>query len=155
MQCREHAARYEAEFFTDMAALDVRLPTMLSRVSDYIPEIVEYIEQIISNGMAYSVNGSVYFDTQAFKCVLSGMVTHPAACIAAYCVLYKLLQQRHSAFSPCCWTYLPACMQAGPRSSIGLRSCISVQQADGPMSGPQVHVGSRAVSSLTCSATVS
>ena len=37
--------------------------------SEYIPEIVEYVKQIVANGMGYAANGSVYFDTQAFRCV--------------------------------------------------------------------------------------
>ena len=40
----------------------------MTRVSEYIPEIVEYIKTIMGNGMAYESNGSVHFDTQAFRC---------------------------------------------------------------------------------------
>ena len=39
---------------------------MLTRVSDYVPEIVAYIEKIIENGFAYESNGSVYFDVDTF-----------------------------------------------------------------------------------------
>lgn len=41
-------------------------PDKLSRVSEYVPEIVDYIEKIIKNGYAYESNGSVYFDVAAF-----------------------------------------------------------------------------------------
>lgn len=64
---RQHAARYEAEFLEDMDALGCRRPDVMTRVSEYIPEIVEYIKTIMSNGMAYESNGSVHFDTQAFR----------------------------------------------------------------------------------------
>lgn len=63
---RQHAARFEAEFNEDMKILNVRPPTVMTRVSEYIPEIVSYIEGIVNNGMAYESNGSVYFDSQAF-----------------------------------------------------------------------------------------
>lgn len=43
------------------------MPLLLTRVSDFIPEICDYIEKIHKNGMAYANNGSVYFDTQAFR----------------------------------------------------------------------------------------
>lgn len=39
---------------------------MLTRVSEYVPEIIEYIKKIIDNGLAYESNGSVYFDVEAF-----------------------------------------------------------------------------------------
>lgn len=41
-------------------------PTVLTRVSEYVPEIIAYIEKIISNGLAYESNGSVYFNVNAF-----------------------------------------------------------------------------------------
>lgn len=41
-------------------------PNVLTRVSEYIPEIISYIEKIIENGFGYQANGSVYFDVAAF-----------------------------------------------------------------------------------------
>jgi len=52
----------ETEFFKDCEALNIRLPTVITRVSEYIPEIVSFIEGIIKNGFAYESNGSVYFN---------------------------------------------------------------------------------------------
>lgn len=65
--CREHAARYEAEFLEDMDMLKCRPPHVLTRVSEYMQEIREYVDKIHANGMAYAVDGSVYFDTEAFR----------------------------------------------------------------------------------------
>lgn len=39
---------------------------VLTRVSEYVPEIIEYIKKIIAHGFAYESNGSIYFDVQAF-----------------------------------------------------------------------------------------
>mmetsp|Transcript_2126 Transcript_2126/g.2978 ORF Transcript_2126/g.2978 Transcript_2126/m.2978 type:complete len:776 (+) Transcript_2126:83-2410(+) len=63
----DHARRFEREFHEDMASLGVREPDVVTRVTEYIPPIVEYIEGIIKNEFAYESNGSVYFDTNAFK----------------------------------------------------------------------------------------
>jgi cysteinyl-tRNA synthetase len=62
----------QKEFFEDMAALGCRAPDVLTRVAEYIPEIVEYVQRIIDNGMAYEAGGSVYFSTQQFRCVGDG-----------------------------------------------------------------------------------
>eukprot|EP00889_Picochlorum_renovo_P002291 jgi/Picre1/29321/NNA_004711.t1 len=64
---RAHAARFEQEFTDDMQSLNIRPPTVMTRVSEYIPEIVSYISTIVDNNLAYESNGSVYFDTQAFR----------------------------------------------------------------------------------------
>lgn len=50
-----------------MAALNVMPPDAVTRVTDYVPEIVSYIERIASNGYCYEAGGSVYFDTAAFR----------------------------------------------------------------------------------------
>lgn len=39
---------------------------MLTRVSEYVPEIIAFIERIIENGLAYKSNGSIYFDVAKF-----------------------------------------------------------------------------------------
>ena len=42
-------------------ALNIEDPDCLTRVSEYVPEIVAFVEKIIENGYAYESNGSVYF----------------------------------------------------------------------------------------------
>jgi cysteinyl-tRNA synthetase len=49
-----------------MARLRVRDPDTLTRVTEYVPEIVTFVERIVQNGYAYQVDGSVYFDTETF-----------------------------------------------------------------------------------------
>ena len=50
-----------------MKRLNVALPDVITRVSEYIPEIIEFIEKIIENGYAYESNGSVYFDVTKYQ----------------------------------------------------------------------------------------
>ncbi|XP_053995606.1 cysteine--tRNA ligase, cytoplasmic [Hylaeus anthracinus] len=57
---------WELEFHKDMDALNVLRPNVLTRVSEYVPEIVAFIQKIIENGLAYESNGSVYFDVATF-----------------------------------------------------------------------------------------
>ncbi|KAH8942536.1 hypothetical protein BDL97_14G106100 [Sphagnum fallax] len=64
---RSHAARYEREFMEDMKSLGVRDPDVLTRVTDYIPQIIEYVQVILHHELAYVANNSVYFDTKAFR----------------------------------------------------------------------------------------
>jgi cysteinyl-tRNA synthetase len=64
---RELAAKYEAEFNEDMALLGVQLPDVVTRVSEYIPEIVAYIDKLVKNGIAYESKGSVYFSVSEFQ----------------------------------------------------------------------------------------
>lgn len=50
-----------------MQLLNVKPADVLTRVSEYVPEIVAFVEKIIQNGYAYESQGSVYFDVGAFK----------------------------------------------------------------------------------------
>lgn len=58
---------WEKQFDQDMRNLNVLPPTSTTRVSEYVPEIVEFVKKIIDNGFAYpTTDGSVYFDTVKF-----------------------------------------------------------------------------------------
>ena len=57
---------WEEEFHKDMAALNVLPADVITRVSEYVPEIVNYISRIIERGLAYEANGSVYFNVAKF-----------------------------------------------------------------------------------------
>jgi len=67
VQFGEVSRKYEREFMEDMKRLNVGLPSVITRVSEYIPEIIAFIEKIIANGFAYESNGSVYFDVGKFS----------------------------------------------------------------------------------------
>jgi len=50
-----------------MKALNVELPDVVTRVSEFVPEIIDFIKKIIENGYAYESNGSVYFDVTKYN----------------------------------------------------------------------------------------
>lgn len=58
---------WEADFMDDMKALNVERPDVITRVTAYVPQIVDYVNQIVQKGFAYEADGSVYFDIAAFE----------------------------------------------------------------------------------------
>ncbi|KAH8277702.1 hypothetical protein KR018_003747 [Drosophila ironensis] len=57
---------WEDQFHNDMKSLNILPPDVLTRVSEYVPQIVAFIQKIIDNGLAYAANNSVYFDVNGF-----------------------------------------------------------------------------------------
>ena len=62
-----HSRRFEAEFMEDMTALGIRPPDSLTRVTEYVPQIVTFVEQLVAKGLAYASNGSVYMDISKMR----------------------------------------------------------------------------------------
>ena len=62
----ELSRKFELEFHEDMEMLGVAAPNVLTRVTEYMDEIVEYIDTIVKKDLAYESNGSVYFDVDGF-----------------------------------------------------------------------------------------
>ncbi|PSN53354.1 putative cysteine--tRNA ligase [Blattella germanica] len=76
------ADRYEKEFFEDMTNLNVLPPTIVTKVTNFIPEIINFVQRIIDNGQAYVTDdGSVYFDTSRFDRYGKLMKNVPRECI--------------------------------------------------------------------------
>ncbi|KAI3552231.1 tRNA synthetase class I catalytic domain-containing protein [Colletotrichum abscissum] len=57
----------EKEFFDDMDALNCLRPDVITRVTEYVPQIASFVERIVDKGFAYESDGSVYFDITAFE----------------------------------------------------------------------------------------
>ena len=57
---------WEEQYHKDMESLNILPADCLTRVSEYVPEIVNYIKKVIERGFAYESHGSVYFDVAAF-----------------------------------------------------------------------------------------
>ncbi|XP_011310849.1 cysteine--tRNA ligase, mitochondrial, partial [Fopius arisanus] len=67
---------YEQEFLSEMSQLNVLPPYLYCRVTDYIPEIINFISNLITKEFAYkSTDSSIYFNTS--KCPSYGKLRKP------------------------------------------------------------------------------
>ncbi|OJD33380.1 cysteinyl-trna synthetase [Diplodia corticola] len=60
--------KFERRFMEDVRALNCLDPDVVTRVTEYGPQIVDFVEKVVKNGYGYvTSDGSVYFDIQAFE----------------------------------------------------------------------------------------
>ena len=55
------------EFKNTVRAIGSQIPTITPKVTEYIPKIIAYIENLVNIGAAYVVNGDVYFRVSKIK----------------------------------------------------------------------------------------
>ncbi|UCG02213.1 MAG: cysteine--tRNA ligase [Candidatus Heimdallarchaeota archaeon] len=53
-------------FFEDIDALNIQRADVYPRATGHIPEMIDFISELLKKGYAYVVNGSVYFDVHKF-----------------------------------------------------------------------------------------
>ncbi|XP_076166471.1 cysteine--tRNA ligase-like protein, mitochondrial [Ptiloglossa arizonensis] len=74
--CNHLTQHYENEFFEDMKTLNVLKPNVCCRVTDFVPQIIQFVNTILDKGNAYIVqNGCVYFDTSKYN--MYGKLSNP------------------------------------------------------------------------------
>lgn len=59
--------RFIEEYFKDADGLGIKRATVHPKATEHIDEIIEFIQGLIEKGLAYEVDGDVYFDTAAFE----------------------------------------------------------------------------------------
>jgi cysteinyl-tRNA synthetase len=62
----EISERYIQAFYRDMGALDITKPTMEPRATEHISDILSMVEGLVKKGLAYVVDGDVYFSVRKF-----------------------------------------------------------------------------------------
>lgn len=67
VEAPELAEKFIAAFFEDTEALSVEKATCHPRVMKNIPEIIEFIKELIKKGYAYENEGDVYYRTRKFN----------------------------------------------------------------------------------------
>ena len=63
----EVSEKYIKEYFNDAEALNVIKADVHPKVSEHIPEIIEFVQTLIDKGYAYEADGDVYYSTRKFK----------------------------------------------------------------------------------------
>ena len=63
----EIAEFYMNAFLKDIDSLNIDRPEIIARATEHIPEMEEYVKQIIKNGYTYQTEDTVYFDTSKLK----------------------------------------------------------------------------------------
>lgn len=64
---QEIATYYTKRHFNDMAKINVKKPTYSPRASQYIPQMIKFVEELINKGYAYEKAGNVYFRINKFE----------------------------------------------------------------------------------------
>lgn len=63
---REIAEQFITQYQHEVKSLNCLIPTHEPRVTENIPAIIEFIQDLISKGYAYQVDGDVYFEVTKF-----------------------------------------------------------------------------------------
>ncbi len=58
----EIAEHYTKLFFDDLKDLNIEIPEIICKATDYIPEMLEYVEELVEKGYAYETSTAIYFD---------------------------------------------------------------------------------------------
>lgn len=59
--------KYIAEYYKDADALNITRATANPRATEFIDEIIVFIQDLIEKGYAYEVDGDVYYNTKKFE----------------------------------------------------------------------------------------
>ena len=62
----EVSEKYIKEYYDDAGSLNVIKADVHPKVSEHIPEIIEFVQTLIDKGYAYEADGDVYYSTRKF-----------------------------------------------------------------------------------------
>ena len=63
----EIAEFYTQWFMTDAKKLNIELPEHIIKATEHIDDIINFVQVLLKNGMAYEVDGNIYFDVRKLK----------------------------------------------------------------------------------------
>ena len=62
----EVSEKYIEEYYKDAKALNVKKADVHPKVSEHIPEIIDFVSTLVDKGYAYEADGDAYFSTRKF-----------------------------------------------------------------------------------------
>ncbi|HEY5525562.1 MAG TPA: cysteine--tRNA ligase [Clostridium sp.] len=63
---KEIGDKYIKEYYKDADALNIKRATVNPRATEYIQDIINFVERLIEKDFAYEIDGDVYFSTKKF-----------------------------------------------------------------------------------------
>lgn len=64
---KELGDKYIKEYYQDADALKIERATVNPRATEYIDDIIKFVQELIDAGFAYEMDGDVYYSTKKFK----------------------------------------------------------------------------------------
>lgn len=62
----EIAAFYSKIFFEDLSKLNIGSPEIIAKATDYIPDMIKYVQNLEAAGFGYETSDGIYFDISKF-----------------------------------------------------------------------------------------
>jgi cysteinyl-tRNA synthetase len=67
VSCEVITSRYIDAYYEDMGKLGIKSASLEPKATEHIPEIIRITETLISKGLAYSIDGDVYFQVEKYQ----------------------------------------------------------------------------------------
>ena len=64
---KELGDKFINEYYQDADGLQIKRATVNPRATEYIEEVVKFVQELVDKGFAYEVDGDVYFSTNKFE----------------------------------------------------------------------------------------
>ena len=59
--------KFIKEYYKDADTLKIKRATVNPRATEFMVEIVDFVQDLVNKGYAYEVDGDVYFSTKKYK----------------------------------------------------------------------------------------
>jgi cysteinyl-tRNA synthetase len=67
VQPSEVAERFTKAYFEDLARFRTRMPDISPKATEHIDDIIQFVQKLVEKGIAYEIDGDVYYDLMKFK----------------------------------------------------------------------------------------